>query len=131
MRTGRVAPACRYGPSMHTIYVDGSAAQEPGAAERLLHLAEAGHELVLVADLDHPATGLAAWAGHLSALPDDPARGSWFMTADPDSCGDRQPGLRTILVGPRSDAPRPTRCDSTARDLREAVLAILAADAMS
>jgi hypothetical protein len=115
---------------MHTIYVDGSAALEPGAARHLRHLAEAGHELVLVAATDHQAAGLVPWAGHLPAMPDEPFRDSWFVTSDPDACGDRQAGLRTILVGPRNDSPRPTRCDSTARDLREAVLAILAADAM-
>ena len=115
---------------MHAIYIDGSAALEPGAAERLRHLAEAGHELVLVAAPDHPGAALARWAGHLSAMPDDPSRGSWFVTADPETCRDRQPGLQTILVAPRDDGPRPTRCDVTARDLREAVLSILAADAM-
>ena len=116
---------------MFTIYVDGSAALEPGAATRLLHLAEAGHELVLVAPADHPLVDLATWTGHLRAMPEDPSRGSWWLTADPNHCGDHQPGLRTLLIGPRTDGPRPTRCDTTARDLRDAVLEILAADAMA
>jgi hypothetical protein len=53
------------------------------------------------------------------------------VTADPATCGDRQAGLLTLLVGPRDDSPRPTRCDVTARDLAAAVLEILARDAMS
>jgi hypothetical protein len=35
-----------------------------------------------------------------------------------------------MLIGPKVDGRRPTRCDTTARDLREAVFEILAADAM-
>lgn len=113
---------------MTTIYLEASAARLPDAADRLAHLTEAGHDIVLVAPADHPGVGLPL--GRLSAMPPDPPRGSWFVTADPGACGDRQPGLRTILIGPRDDVPRPTRCDTTARDLREAVLEILAADAM-
>jgi hypothetical protein len=115
---------------MITIYLDASAASEPGAADRLGHLVDADHELVLVASPGHPAASLMAWAGHVPAMPDEPTPGSWYVTADPDTCGDRQPGLRTILIGPRAGVPRPTRCDATARDLREAVLEILAARAM-
>jgi hypothetical protein len=115
---------------MITIYLDGSAASQPGAADRLGHLLDADHELVLVASPDHPAAALMAWAGHLPALPEQPTPGSWYVTADPDTCGDRQPGLRTMLIGPRAGGPRPTRCDATARDLRDAVLEILAARAM-
>ena len=115
---------------MTTIYLDGSATLEPGAANQLGHLVDAGHEVVLVAPADHPSAGLLAWAGRLPAMPDAPARGSWYLTSDPATCGDRQPGLRTILIGPRAHAPGPTRCDGAARDLRDAVLEILAADAM-
>jgi hypothetical protein len=115
---------------MFTIFVHGSAASEQGAADRLRHLADAGHELVLVAASDHPARGLVGWADRTPAVPHDPPPGSWFVTADQTLCGGRQAGLRTILVGPRGSAPRPTRCDTTARDLRDAVLEILAADAM-
>jgi hypothetical protein len=116
---------------MITIYLDGSAALESGAADRLAHLVDAEHELVLVAGVEHPGARLLSWAGHLPALPESPTPGSWFVTADAATCGDRQASLRTILVGPRDDGPRPTRCDMTARDLRDAVLKILASDAMS
>jgi hypothetical protein len=116
---------------MMTIYLDGSAALEPGAASQLLHLAEGGHDLVLVAPRDHPAAGLVDWRGHLPAMPDDAVEGAWYVTSDAATCGDRKPGLRTMLIGPRAEGPRPTRCDATARDLRDAVLELLASDAMA
>ena len=117
---------------MTTIYVDGSAAVAPDAATHLAHLPDSGHELVLLAASpdDAPAEEIS-WRDRLGSLPDQPPRGSWYITADPATCGDRKPGLRTILIGPREDGPRPTRCDSNARDLRDAVLEILAADAMA
>jgi hypothetical protein len=115
---------------MTTIFLDGSALVELGALDQLAHLADAGNDLVLVAPSDHGSRTLLAWAGHRPALPEDPPRGSWYVTADPATCTDRRPGLRTLLVGPRGEGRRPTRCDSRARDLRDAVLEILAADAM-
>jgi hypothetical protein len=115
---------------MITIYVDGSAALHPGASNRLVHLVDADRELVLVAPAAHPSASLLAWAGHLPAMPERPAPGSWFVTADPATCGDHQSTLRTVLIGPGARLPRPTRCDVTVRDLRDAVLEILSADAM-
>jgi hypothetical protein len=114
---------------MPTIYLHGSVAVGPDTADRLAHLTDAGHRVVLVAAPDHPAAEDAVWSEQLTAMPADAARGSWYLTADPATCGDRRPGLRTVLVGPRS-AQRTTRCDTTARDLRAAVFEILAADAM-
>jgi hypothetical protein len=115
---------------MTTIYIDSSAAVLPDAPGRLTYLTEAGLELVLVAPLDHRAAGVTTWPGHLDKLPADPPRGSWFVTADPATCGDRRAGLSTLLIGPRDDSPRPTRCDLTARDVASAVLEILARQAM-
>jgi hypothetical protein len=115
---------------MRTIFIDGSAALDPDIADRLAHLSEAGHRLVLIAADDHPAARLPAWKGHAAELPRSTPRGSWFLTADPATCGDRRAGLRTVLIGPRESGPRPTRCDTTARDLRDAMLEILTADAM-
>ncbi|HEY3163936.1 MAG TPA: hypothetical protein VGJ71_06215 [Candidatus Limnocylindrales bacterium] len=119
---------------MMTIYLDGSAVLEPGAVGQLLHLAEAGYELVLVAEGEHPAAGLIPWNRHLSevpgGLPGEEGPPAWFVTADPATCGDRRAGLRTMLIGPRDESLRPTRCDATARDLRDAVLELLASDAM-
>jgi hypothetical protein len=116
---------------MTAIYVDGSAASLPDAPNRLAHLIEAGHEVILVAPSDHRAATAVPWPGHVARLPGDPPRGSWYVTADPATCGDRRAGLSTLLVGPRDDSRRPTRCDVTARDLAAAVLEILARDAMT
>jgi hypothetical protein len=115
---------------MHTIYLDPSVAADPDLADRLSHLVDAGHRLVLVAPKDHPAADSGPWTERRASVPGQPSRGSWFLTADPARCGDRLPGLRTLLIGPRETSLRPTRCDATVRDLREAVLEILAADAM-
>jgi hypothetical protein len=116
---------------MHTIYLDPSVAADPDHDERLAHLVEAGHRLVLVAAKDDPtAPGSGPWTDHRTSIPTQPPRGSWYLTADAARCGDRVVGLRTVLIGPRESGQRPTRCDSMARDLREAVLEILAADAM-
>ena len=116
---------------MTTIFVDGSAALAPDAAPQLAHLPETGHETILVAASDHPTADLIRWTRRVDTMPDEPPRGSWYVTADPATCGDRKPGLRTVLIGGRGEGPRPTRCDSTARDLRDAVLEILTADAMA
>ena len=116
---------------MMTIYFDGSAVLEPGAAGTLAHLAEAGHDLILIAEPDHPAAELVPWARHLPSLPDeDAADQTWFITADPATCADHQSGIRTMLIGPREAGLRTTRCDATARDLRDAMLELLASDAM-
>ena len=116
---------------MTTIFLDGSAAILPGAPSRLVHLTDAGHEVVLVAPPEDPAAEVLAWPAQVDELPADPPRGSWFLTADPSNCLDRQAGLSTLLIAPRDDSPRPTRCDMTVRDLSSAVLEILARDAMS
>lgn len=113
---------------MTTIYLDQSAVAGSDAVDRLAHLVEAGHDLVLVTVRGDDAG--EAFPARIPALPADPPGGSWFVTADPATCGNRQPGLRTLLIGPRAATPGPTRCDSTARDLRDAVLEILTADAM-
>jgi len=115
---------------VQTIYLDGSAAVDPDLSDRLAHLSDPEHELVLVGPAGHPAAELPIWSSRTDALPEVPAPGSWYLTADPAACRDRQPGLRTVLVGPKVDGQWPTRCDSTARDLREAVFEILSAEAM-
>jgi len=115
---------------MATIFVHASALGASDAPERLAHLSEAGHRLVVVGRGRVPGSVAAPKVVTAESLPPDPPRGSWFVTADPSTCGDHRAGLRTLLVGPRLDERRPTRCDGTARDLREAVLDILASDAM-
>jgi hypothetical protein len=116
---------------MTTIYLDGSAAFLPGARGRLVHLTDAGHDVVLVGAPDQHAASTGDWPLRVEELPAEPARGSWYLTADPATCKDRQAGLTTVLIGPRDDSPRPTRCDMTVRDLGAAVLEILARDAMN
>ena len=117
---------------MHTIYVDASVTREQDLPTRLGHLVEAGHRVVMVAPKGDPANDLAGpWSSVRATVPAKPPRDSWYLTADPSTCGDRVAGLRTVLLGPRDSSLHVTRCDSTVRDLREAVLAILADDAMA
>ena len=115
---------------MTTIYIDPSALALPEAAERLDQLIDAGHDMVVIGQPDAEPTAPAR-AARTQQMPQDVPPGAWFMTADPATCGDRRADLRTLLVGPRPDERRPTRCDSVARDMREAILDILAADAMA
>ncbi len=114
---------------MHTIFVDASVTADPDSDDRLAHLVEAGHRLILVGTSSADRRAEGPWQDRSASLPAQPPRGSWYLTADPATCGDRLPGLRTVLIGPRETGPRPTRCDVTVRDLREAVLEVLAADA--
>ena len=117
---------------MTAIYVDASAVGLPGAAERLTTLLDGGHEVILVGNVPESLEAAAPRARRVAGLPEEVARGSWFVTADPESCGDRRVGLLTLLVGPRAAAttrPGP-RCDAEARDLGTAVLEILSRDVM-
>jgi hypothetical protein len=65
------------------------------------------------------------------AQPEEP--GAWLLTNQvADARWARPLGLRTALVGPAgSDALLPQRCDFAFRDLRTAVLEILARDAVT
>jgi hypothetical protein len=108
------------------------AAITPDAGESLRNLAETGHELVMVSGrpMDLPGD-----FPPMHAVPhiDDASDGSWFLTTDPELCGPRQANLRTVLVGPGPGTHKATvqRCDVTTRDLRAAVLEILAREAMT
>jgi hypothetical protein len=117
---------------MTLIYVHPSAVGLPDAADQLGHLVDSGHELVFLGDV--PATVAAAMPRleRAAELPSDVDRGSWLLTADPEACGERKPGLQTLLIGPRAaPSPRPgPRCDAEARDLATAVLEILSRDVM-
>jgi hypothetical protein len=117
---------------MTDIYIDPTVASMPDAADHLTHLVESGHNLFLVGDA--PATVAAGLPGAVLAavMPDRIAAGSWYVSSDPAMCGDRRPGLQTLLVGPRlAPSPRPgPRCDAEARDLASAVLEILRRDVM-
>jgi hypothetical protein len=105
------------------------------ALRSLDHLVDAGHELVLVADPPLAPGAVADIPGALAeaavtVVPMEPRTAAWYLTADADRCRGRSARLRTILVG-RSPVPGAIhRCDSLARDVRAAVLEILAAEAM-
>jgi hypothetical protein len=101
------------------------------AREPLETLADTDHELILVTDRpvalppDFPPIFQSAGLG------DD--GDAWFLTADPEHCGTRRAGLRSILVGP-GPATRIAeihRCDIRTRDLRSAVIEILSREAMA
>jgi len=113
----------------------GVGAVDVTAVRSLDHLVDAGHEIVLVAD---PPVASGAVAGipvalaeaAVTAVPSEPRPAAWYLTSDADRCRGRSALLRTILVG-GSQAPGAIhRCDSLARDVRAAVLEILAAEAM-
>ena len=115
---------------MAVIYVAPSASSAPDAVDQLRHLIDTGHEVVLVGDVSSSATAELGVA--VPTVPADAARGSWYITADPATCAERQAGVTTLLVGPRpAPSPRPIpRCDAEARDLGSAVLEILRREAM-
>ena len=102
------------------------------AADALQTLADTGHELVLLGSQQvhlpdgFPKIGAAAHIDPESAT-------SWYLTSDPELCGRRQPGLRTVLVGPGPATHRTAiqRCDIQTRDLHAAVIEILSREAMA
>jgi hypothetical protein len=101
------------------------------AGEALHTLAETGHDLVLVTS--RPVRLPADFPKMRDMLAPDAERDSWFLTTDPEHCGVRRAGVRSILVGPGPATRRAAihRCDIRARDLRSAVLEILSREAMT
>jgi hypothetical protein len=101
------------------------------AAEPLRTLTETGHELVLVTS--RPARLPAGFPEMRHMLALDAGRDGWFLTSDPEHCGNRRAGIRSILVGPGPVTRRAAihRCDIQTRDLRSAVLEILTREAMA
>jgi hypothetical protein len=103
----------------------------PDAPDALRHLAEAGHELVVVGpspvDLGNGGP-VVRWQATLGKG----RLSGWYLTADVHRCSTaRQSGLRTVLVGPPVPSTMsPERCDREARDLTTAALEILATDVM-
>jgi hypothetical protein len=117
---------------MTDIYVDASLASGPGAADHLAHLVDAGQRVIFIGVGAEQVVASLLDAPTLERLPDDPIRGSWFVTAEPARCAERPAGVRSLLIGPRPDRSpvQGRRCDTDARDLAAAVLEILAHDAM-
>ena len=134
---------------MAAVYLDGSLLAAPetsSSVDDLRHLVDAGFELVRLAGgagagnaaADGPA-GDSAGRPSLDGLDlrvadtvDAEQHGAWLLTADARTCGRARPVIcRTILVGPAPvDGSGPGRCDLVVRDVRSAVLEILASDAM-
>jgi hypothetical protein len=103
-----------------------------GAADALKTLADTGHELVLLGGQQvHLPDGVPTIRAAVGIDP-DPAM-AWYLTSDPELCGRRQPGLRTVLVGPGPSTHRTAiqRCDIHTRDLHAAVIEILSREAMA
>jgi hypothetical protein len=101
------------------------------AREPLETLAETDHELVLVTD--KPVALPAGFPSMAESVGVGETGEAWFLTADPEQCGTRRAGLRSILVGP-GPATRIAeihRCDIRTRDLRSAVIEILSREAMA
>jgi hypothetical protein len=104
----------------------------PDAAESLQNLADTGHDVIL---LTSSPISLPKGFPRLrqSSRMDPGPSASWYLTADPESCGERRAGLRTMLVGPGPATRRAAiqRCDIHARDLQAATIEILAREAMT
>jgi hypothetical protein len=129
--------------AMTTVYIDAAAIPSGSdvatslavdeAARALAYLVDASIGIVLVGALDDvPVAVRSAFAGVVDDATGDPTRTSWLLTGDPARCGRPTPHVRTILVGVVTEGPaRPVhRCDRVVRDLRTAVLEVLANDAM-
>ena len=101
------------------------------AGENLQTLVETGHDLVLVAGRPVPLP--AGFPAMRDMVAPDAERDAWFLTTDPEHCGDRRAGVKSILVGPGPATRRAAihRCDIQTRDLRSAVLEILSREAMT
>jgi hypothetical protein len=109
----------------------GSPAVGPVAARALGYLAEAGHDVVLVADLEAiPRVLVGVVTGIARAAPNEPHEPSWYLTTDVERCRGRSARLRTVLVGTAAAPAAIHRCDTLARDVQAAVLELLAAEAM-
>jgi hypothetical protein len=110
----------------------GHDAVSASAADALRNLAETGHELILVTST--PITLPDGFPAIRQASRIDPGpSASWFLTTDPEACGERRAGLRTMLIGPGPATRRATiqRCDVQTRDLNAAAIEILAREAMT
>jgi hypothetical protein len=101
------------------------------AAEALRTLAETSHDLVLVTGRPVPLP--EGFPEMREMLAPDADRDAWYLTTDPEHCGTRRSGVRSILVGPGPATRRAAihRCDIQTRDLRSAVLEILSREAMT
>ncbi|MBI3751428.1 MAG: hypothetical protein HY263_07210 [Chloroflexi bacterium] len=132
---------------MTRIYVDAEAvavhgasglALDPGAVRSLQILADAGHEVVVVAGnpgavaevLRQLATAIKPTLPTVPRVPTGPTARAWYLTTAVERCQGVSAKVRTVLIGA---APAPGsihRCDAVARDIQAAALEILASEAM-
>ena len=102
----------------------------PDAGNALEALEACGWEVVV---LDASPAGEPPDAFGRAAQHAEPGAGAWLLTDQvADARWARPLGLRTALVGPTAgEGLHPQRCDFAFRDLRTAVLEILARDAVT
>jgi hypothetical protein len=133
------------------IYVDAEVLAVPGSGERridptaaptLRFLVDAGHEVVVVATGGAGPAAVGPGGAMVEALPRELVRGvvesvparpttaGWYLTTSVDRCQGSSARTRTVLIGGTPAAGAIHRCDAVARDLRAAVLEILASEAM-
>jgi hypothetical protein len=117
---------------MTHVYLDVALASASDAPGHIANLIDAGQRVTFVGPTPQAVMAAFPDVPSLDGLPDDPGRGSWFVTAEPARCAERPAGVRTLLIGPRAGRSpiHGPRCDTAARDLAAAVLEILAHDAM-
>lgn len=125
---------------MTRVYVDAEAAAvgglaepslDPAALRSLAFLAEAGHDVIVVAHDAEARSELRAIAGEVvSDVPVRPDAPSWYFTTEVERCQGASARLRTVLIGAAPPAGSIHRCDAVARDLQTAALELLASEAM-
>jgi hypothetical protein len=106
---------------------------EPGGADAVRHLVEAGFDVVLLAPDGEPVPDLSSEVRRASRLPEHLDQDAWYLTGEPHPVFGRPRGGTTVLVGPRRPAgtlPLP-RFDMEARDMASAAMEILTRDAMA
>jgi hypothetical protein len=105
----------------------------PGALDAVVHLVDAGCEVLVLGDDDIDAMALPAGIGRTRTLPGHLDGDAWFLTADAHTAYGRPRGGTTVLVGPRrapGRIPLP-RFDLESRDLASAAMEILTHEAMA
>ena len=107
-------------------------ALDPAADRALQFLAEAGHQVVVVAlERDAVPPVLRAVATEIvTEVPTRPAARSWYLTTTVERCLGVSARLRTVLIGAAPPPGSVHRCDAVARDVQAAALEILASEAM-
>jgi hypothetical protein len=123
------------------VYVDAEAAAiegagnpslDPAALRSMQFLAEAGHQVILVAPpgLSVPQQLRDAASEVVSQVPIRPSTTSWYLTTEVERCQGTSARLHTVLIGAAPPAGSIHRCDGVARDLQAAALELLATEAM-